>query len=282
VAGDDARAILARSGLRWIIYRAPTRGVVEQLMSQEAPAARFDRLTDLEAESPTLVEGLPGLGMVASIAVDQIISQLDLTYHGNIRSDAFPPVAAFDQGRIRDAVRVYAGADPSVMALQSDIPIPPTAIRSLSDCVHQDLAEEFDRAVFLAGAQAESEDQIGEVTGVATSDEVEADLTDAGIPLAEESGAIGGVTGALVSDCFHDDVPAAVLIVRCDPRLPDPRAARAVIENALEPLVEFDIDTSELEEQAEEIQRQKRQIIQQLQQMQQQGEETTQSRAMYQ
>ncbi|MFB6132424.1 MAG: proteasome assembly chaperone family protein [Halanaeroarchaeum sp.] len=252
-------------------------------MSNESRAARFERESDISAESPTLIEGLPGLGMVASIAVDQITSQLDLDYHGNIQSDAFPPVAAFSQGRIRDAVRVYAGTNPSVMTLQSDVPIPPNAIEPLSECVHQDLAEEFDRAIFLAGAQAESEDEIGAVSGAATSDEMESALTDAGIPLAEESGAIGGVTGGLVSDCYHDDVPAAVLIVRCDPRLPDPGAAQAVIENALEPLVEFDIDTSELEERAEQIQQQKRQIAQQLQQMQQQqGGEPTQTQAMFQ
>jgi uncharacterized protein len=252
-------------------------------MPREAPAANFERVSATEAESPTLIEGLPGLGMVASIAVDQITTQLDLDYHGNIRSDALPPLAAFNEGRIRDAVRVYAGPDPSVMTLQSDVPIPPNAIRSLSECIHRDLAEEFDRAIFLAGAQAESEDRIGEVAGVATSDEMESALVDAGIALAEESGAIGGVTGGLVADCYHNDVPAAVLIVRCDPRLPDPTAAQTVIEDALEPLVEFDIDTSELEEQAEKIQKQKRRIARQLQQMQQQQEgEPTRTRAMFQ
>lgn len=252
-------------------------------MSSASPSARFERLTDLKAESPTLVEGLPGLGMVASIAVDQITSQLGLTHHGSIWSDAFPPVAAFSEGRVRDAVRVYAGEDPSVMTLQSDVPIPQTAIAALSECVHNDLAEEFDRAVFLAGAAAQSEEEIGAVRGVATSEAMEAELLNAGIDLAEESGAIGGITGGLVADCFHDDVPAAVLIVRCDPRLPDPQAARDVIEHALQPLVDFDIDTRELEEQAEEIQRQKQQIANQLQQMQQaeQGE-PTQTRAMYQ
>ncbi|MFB6170093.1 MAG: proteasome assembly chaperone family protein [Haloarculaceae archaeon] len=251
-------------------------------MSQESSTAHFERETDVVAESPTLVEGLPGLGMVASIAVDQITEQLGLDYHGNIQSDAFPHVAAFDEGRVRDVVRVYAGADPAVMTLQSDIPIPPDAIESLSECVHQDLAAEFARAVFLAGAPAESEDQIGEVTAVATDDEMEAALTDAGIDLATESGAIGGVTGALAADCYHDDVSAAVLIVRCDPRLPDPTAAQAVIEDALEPLVEFDIDTSDLEEQAQQIQEQKQQIAQQLQQMRQQQEEPPQPRPMYQ
>ncbi len=234
---------------------------------------RFEKTTELQAESPTLIEGLPGLGLVASIAVDQITKQLDLDQHGTIVSEDFPPVAAFDAGRVRDTVRVYAGDDPAVMTLQSDVPIPPTAIESLSQCVMSDVAEEFERAVFLAGAPAESEDEIGDVVGVATTDRLEAALTDAGITLAAGAGVIGGVTGALVADCYHSDVPAAVLIVRSNPYIPDPGAARAVIEDALEPLVEFDIDTRELLEQAEEIQQEKQRVAEQLQQYQQQQDQ---------
>jgi len=230
-------------------------------------------MTELRAESPTLIEGLPGLGLVASIAVDQITKQLDLEQHGTIVSDDFPPVAAFNDGRVRDAVRVYGGEDPAVMTLQSDVPIPPTAVESLSQCVLSDVAEEFERAVFLAGTPAETEDDIGEVMGVATTDQLEGALTDAEITLADGAGVLGGVTGALLNACYHDDVPAAVLIVRSHPYIPDPGAARAVIENALEPLVKFDIDTQELLEQAEEIQQQKQQIAEQLQQYQQQQDQ---------
>ena len=241
-------------------------------MSHDSPA-RFEKTTELTAEAPTLIEGLPGLGLVASIAVDQITKQLELSQHGAIVSDDFPPVAAFDEGRVRDTVRVYAGSDPAVMTLQSDVPIPPTAVESLSQCVLNEVAEEFDRAVFLAGAPAESENEIGDVVGVATTGQLETALTDAGVTLADGAGVIGGVTGALLADCYHNDVPAAVLIVRSNPYIPDPGAARAVIEDALEPLVEFDIDTRELLEQAEEIQEQKQRIAEQLQQYQQQQEQ---------
>lgn len=237
-------------------------------MDEDGPT-RYERQTELAAESPTLIEGLPGLGLVASIAVDQITTQLGLEQHGTIVSEDFPPVAPFSEGRVRDLVRVYAGDDPPVMTLQSDVPIPPASLESLSRCVMTDLAKEFEKAVFLAGAPAETEREIGEIVGIATTDELETDLVDAGISLAEGTGVIGGITGALVSDCYHNDVPAAVLVVRSHPYIPDPGAARAVIENALEPLVDFDIDTRELLEQAEEIQRQKQQIAQQLQQYQQ-------------
>lgn len=245
-------------------------------------STRFEKTTELTADSLTLIEGLPGLGLVASIAVDQITKQLGLDQHGTIVSDDFPPVAAFNEGRVRDAVRVYAGEDPAVMTLQSDVPIPPGAVEALSQCVLGDVAEEFERAVFLAGAPAESQEEVGEVVGVATTDQLEAALTDAGITLADGAGVIGGVTGALLSDCYHDGVPAAALIVRSNPYIPDPRAARAVIENALEPLVEFDIDTQELLERAEEIQQQKQQIAEQLQQYQQEQEQPSRTAGMYQ
>jgi uncharacterized protein len=243
---------------------------------------RFERERELQAESPTLIEGLPGLGMVASIAVDQITRQLELSHHGSIVSEDFPPVAAFTDGRVRDAVRVNAGPDPAVMTLQSDVPIPPTALDSLRTCVLGDLAAEFESVIFLAGAPAETEQQIGEVVGVATTYQLERDLADANIDVADGPGVIGGVTGALLSGCYHEDVPAAVLIVRSNPYIPDPAAARAVIENALEPLVAFDIDTTELKEQAEEIQEQKQQIATQLQQLQQGEQQEPSMTGMYQ
>jgi len=250
-------------------------------MTQDS-STRFNKETELSADSPTLIEGLPGLGLVASIAVDQITKQLELEQHGTIVSDDFPPVAAFNDGRVRETVRVYAGADPAVMTLQSDVPIPPSAVESLSHCVLGDIAEEFEQAIFLAGAPAESESEIGDIVGVATTDQLEAELADAEIKLADGSGIIGGVTGALLADCYQEDVPAAILIVRSNPYIPDPGAARAVIEDALEPLVDFDIDTQELLEQAEEIQKQKQQIAEQLQQYQQQEEQPPRAAGMFQ
>ena len=240
-------------------------------MPQDPPAATFERLTALDAEAPTLVEGLPGHGLVAAIAVDQITRQLDLAHHGNIVSEAFPPVASFKDGRVRHLVRVYAGA-PGVMTLQSDIALPRDAYAALSSCVLEDLAGTFERAIFLAGAPAEREEQLGEVRGVATTDDLEADLEAAGIELADGNGLIGGVTGALVSACHAADVPSAVLVVRAHPYVPDPAAARAVIEEALEPLVEFDVDTSDLAKRAEQIRDQLEQIARQYQAMSE-GEE---------
>ena len=229
------------------------------------PTASFDRLTEIETTRPTLIEGLPGHGLVASIAVDQITTQLGLAQYGNIVSDEFPQLASFEDGRIRDLVRVYAGGNPTVMTLQGDVALTPSASRALSLCVLEDLAPEFDRAVFLAGAPAETEAQIGEIQGIATTEALERELVAAGIESAAGRGLVSGVTGSLVTACYHADVPAVVLMVKANPYLPDPTAAQSVIENALEPLVHFDIDTTELEEQADLIQTRLEEIAQQYQ-----------------
>lgn len=233
----------------------------------EPHPATFETVQDIAAESPTLIEGLPGHGLVASIAVDQITQQLGLTHHGNIYDESFPSVVTFEYGMVRDPVRVYAGSDPAVMTLQSDLALPPNSFGPLANCVLSDLAETFDRAIFLAGAPAQNDEERGSVTGVATTEAVRDELEAAGITLASEPGLVGGVTGALVQACFHEGIPAAVLIVKSHPYLPDPGAAQAVIEEALEPLVDFDIDTGELEKQADEIRGRMQQIAEQYQRM---------------
>lgn len=237
-------------------------------MSSE-PTTTYEQLADMSADEPTLVEGLPGHGLVASIAVELLNDQLDLTHCGNITSEAFPPVATFDDGLVQDLVRVYGCGDPAVMTLQSDLTIPEKAYEPLSRCVIEDIAEEIGRAIFIAAAPAGSEEELGNVTGIATTEDVRDDLEAADITIADERGVVGGVTGALVRQCYQADVPAALLVVRAHPQLPDPRAAKSVVENALQPLVDFEVDTSPLDEQAEEIQRRMQQVADQFRKAQQ-------------
>ena len=236
-------------------------------MSETVTPASFEEVTPLAADSPTLIEGLPGHGLVAAIAVDQITEQLELDHYGNIASAAFPPVVTFENGLVQDLVRVYAGSDPEVMTLESDLALPEKAFEPLSQCILEELADEFRRAIFLAGAPAESEQQVGDVTAVATEDSLLEDLESAAVSVADEPGVVGGVTGSLVRECYHADVPAVLLIVRSHPFLPDPKAAKAVIENAIEPLVEFDIDTTVLDRKADDIQRRMQQVAKQHREM---------------
>ena len=251
-------------------------------MSQDDTGANCIWLGEDRPEKPTLIEGLPGHGLVASIAVDQITQQLDLSHFASIQSSEFPPVVTFEDGLVHDLVRVYAGHDPPVMTLQSDLALPPNALEPVSKCVFGEVSNAYHRTIFIAGAPAESEEQLGSVRGVATTEELRDELRDADVPVAEEHGVVGGITGSLVRECYHLDIPATLLIVRAHPRLPDPGAAKSLIDTALEPLVDFDIDTTQLDEQAEEIQKQMQQIAQQYEQATAKEQAEPQVTTMYQ
>ena len=222
--------------------------------------ARFERRTEITGELPTLIVGMPENGVVGSIAVNHITEQLELENKGHIVSETFPPIATFGNGRVRDLVRVYAGTDPNVVIPHCDLALPPDANADLAACVVHDLAADFDRAIVLAAVPAQTEEQVGEVTGVVTSEEASNELQAVGVPLDPSVGYIGGASGAVLNECYHANIPTIALIVKAHPYLPDPEAAQAIIEDALEPLVDFDIDTQGLEEQADDIRRQMEQI----------------------
>lgn len=234
-------------------------------MSSE-PAVSFEESGSVDVTQPTLVEGLPGYGLVASITVDVLNRQLGLREYGSVVSPAFPQVASFEDGRVREPVRVYGGSNPDVMTLVGDVALPQSAYGALGDVVLSELAPSFSRAVFVAGAPTVDEAERGEVVGMATTPEVERDLREAGVSLAAGSGLVGGVTGALASACHRRGVPAAVLVVGTNPYVPDPLAAKAVIETALEPLVSFDVDTSVLEREAEDIEERLKEVAEQYRQ----------------
>ena len=234
-------------------------------MTSSDPAT-FERTADFDLDRPTLIEGLPGHGLVASIAVDQISEQLGLDFFGTLFDETFPQVVTFEDGMARDPVRIYAAQDPPILTLQSDLAIPYPAFKPLAEGLFGSV-DGFERAIFLAGAPAQSESERGAVMGVATTEEMRENLQRAGIDLAADPGVIGGVTGALAQACHHEGIPTAVLIVKSHPYLPDPGAAQQLIENALEPLVDFDIDTAELEKQAAEIQERMQQIAAQYEQL---------------
>ena len=126
---------------------------------------------------------MPENGVVGSIAVDLITEQLGVEQKRNVLSETFPPVATFGDGWVRDLVRVYAGTDPDVLIPHCDVALPMTANADLAVCVVNDLAADFDRVIVLTAIPPRTKAEVGEVTGLVTSEEAAAELRDAEIPL---------------------------------------------------------------------------------------------------
>ncbi|GGN85932.1 proteasome assembly chaperone family protein [Haloarcula pellucida] len=233
---------------------------------------------DVELDEPTLVEGLPGVGLVGKIAADHLVDAYDMVHYGTAHCDGLPEIAVYSEGdpTVKAPVRIYADEDRDLLVLQSDAPVSPSAAEEFATCIVGWFVSHDVTPIFLSGMPAEKSGDVPEVYGVATGDGA-ALLEDADVSVPTESGAVTGPTGALVHEAQRVGLTGVGLVVEADPQFPDPEAARALLTTAIGPLGSFEVDTEALVEQAEEIGKAKERLAEQ---MQQADEESTSARPL--
>ncbi|PSP55740.1 3-isopropylmalate dehydratase [Halobacteriales archaeon QS_1_67_19] len=235
-------------------------------------------------EEPTLVEGLPGIGLVGKLATDLLVEQFEMTYYASVDCDGLPSIAVYeeDSRNLRPPVRIYADEQRDLLALQSDVPVSAAAASDFASCVTEWLANRDATPVYMSGLPQEKQpDQIPTLYGVATGEEGTR-LDDHDVDRPGDRGAISGPTGALLHEAGARDMDALGFIVESDPKFPDPEAARILIENGIKPLTGIEIDTGDLVERAEEIREQKEQLAQQMQEADPEESSQAQSIRMFQ
>ena len=220
----------------------------------------------LEFDTPTLVEGLPGVGLVGKIAADHLVDTFDMTHFANVYCESLPKVAVFtdESPELLPPVRLYADEARDLLVLQSDVPVSPPAAGEFADCVadwYQDLGI---TPIYLSGQPTEKGPDVPELRGVGTGAGVQM-LADADIESPSESGLVSGPTGALMSYAVQHDQPAVGLVVESDPQFPDPEAARVLIKNGIEPLAGVDVSVEDLVEHAEDIREAKQRLAERMQ-----------------
>jgi uncharacterized protein len=240
--------------------------------------AHVDVVTSVELDSPTMVEGLPGVGLVGKIAADHLVETFGMTHYANVHCSGIPPVAVYQEGdnELLPPVRLYADADRNLLVLQSDVPVSPAAAREFADC----LGDWFDSGaifpLYLSGIGREKSDAPPAMYGVGVGDG-RTRLADVDIPVPSETGLISGPTGALLNDAVEDGQHAVGLVVESDPRFPDPEAARVLITKGIEPLAGIEVSTEDLVDRAEEIRDAKERLAKR---MQEASDESTQARPL--
>lgn len=222
---------------------------------------RYDRI---DFENPTLVEGLPGTGLVGKIAADHLVEELDMTYYAAVHCEGFPPVAVYrgKDSTLRPPVRVYADESADLLVLQSDVPVSPSAAPDFATCLTDWLAEHGVLPIYLSGLGGQKEGMPG-VYGVYTGDG-KALLDDAGIVPPAENGLVSGPTGALMYRAETTQLAAVGLVVECETQFPDPEAARVLVDDGITPLTGIDVDTEMFTEQEAEIRAARDRLAQQL------------------
>lgn len=219
---------------------------------------------DVRLESPVLVEGLPGAGLVGKIAADHLVEQFDMTYYGAVLCEGLPQVAVYrgENSEVRPPVRLFADETHDLVVLQSDVPVSPSQSPDFAVCVTEWVRSNDALPLYLSGL-AEEKGDTPEVYGVATGS-AESILDETGIVPPRGGGMVTGPTGALLYRAAKIGMDSVGLIVQTEGTFPDPEAARLLLEHGVEPIAGVDVDTDVLKEQAGEIAEARESLVQRL------------------
>lgn len=231
----------------------------------------------IELDSPTLVEGLPGAGLVGKIAADHLVNELAMTYYGAVYCDGLSPVAVYrgEDSTLRPPVRLYADEAKDLLVLQSDVPVSPSSAPDFATCLTNWFAEEGVVPIYLSGLGGQKEGAPN-LYGVYTAGG-EALLEDAGIVPPAEGGLVNGPTGALMYRAEQTNLDSVGLVVECDAQFPDPEAARVLIDAGIAPVAGIAVETESLVEQAEDIREARERLAQR---MREAGDESTEAQPL--
>ncbi|MUV60222.1 proteasome assembly chaperone family protein [Halobacterium sp. CBA1126] len=237
--------------------------------------------TEFDLDSPTLVEGLPGVGLVGKIATDHLVDTFDMTYVASVDCQNIPRVSVYEADRreVFPPVRLYADESRDLLALQSDVPLARDGGGEFADCITEWLEDTNATPLYLSGLPVQDLDHstLPDVFGIGSGDGAERlDAHDIDTP--PERGLVSGPTGALINRAAEHGLDAVGLVVESDAQFPDPAAAKRLLDAAIEPLAGVDVPTEDLVEEAEQIREQKKRLAERMQEAEE--DESTQARPM--
>lgn len=216
--------------------------------------------TGSEIRNPILILAVPGAGLVSIIATDHLIKIAGLEEVGKIDSPIFPPVIGVKDGVAMNTVKIYGGK--GLYVVKAEVPLPLDPLIQLTTSILDWVARKRPKLAVVMGGVPE-EDRIKmekpHVTAVFSSDEAKAIAQGIGGQLMKE-GYLSGYAAFFLREASRRGVPAVALMVQSFPAYPDPGAAAEILK-AMESVLGFDVDISQLEAESETIRLRLRELM---------------------
>jgi len=208
----------------------------------------------IELNNPILVEGLPGLGLVGKIAIRYLIKKLNAKKFAHLYSPHFPYFVLVNK---KGNVRLLRGA----FYFWKNSNGPNDLILFTGDSQSQTIEGQYEIAdrmldfsqkynvktiVTIGGYRMEAKDKPN-VFVAATAQELLDRALDAGAAVSNSGSPIVGTAGLILGLARFKKINALCLLGETRGYLPDPLAARSVLE-VLKTTFNFEVDLTELNE----------------------------------
>ena len=216
---------------------------------KEFPEAEVFELKKVELKSPIIFAGFVGAGLVGPVAINHMITKLEMEEIGVMRSKYLPPSTVFMRGRLRHPFRFYANKEGTICAIICEITLRMEGLYSLVGAILDWAAEKGSNEIVILDGVASFEHD--EKAYCAAEEDLVRTMADKGISMIPQ-GFITGIPGGLLNECLVREIQGLTLLAKADKIAPDPAAAATLIE-ALNRFYDMDIGIEELLKDKERI-----------------------------
>jgi uncharacterized protein len=246
-------------------------------------------------DSPILIAGFPGPGLVGSISTSYIINRLHMEQIACVESEYIVPGVIYAEGKLRHPFRLYSNEEGSVCVLVCEAPIMIEGMHSVLNTVTKwALNNKVKQVMVLDGIAVESIPNSKRTPIIMSSDGEVADEASLIQDTEEEShdkeaqaeydtdqnvypttAYIGGLAGGLLSSCLSNGLASKALFISSTRGIPDPEGAAILLES-LDKITDeksLEIDTQHLRKQGAALRTRMEKIMQSLRGQQQQPQE---------
>jgi len=215
----------------------------------------FRTFKEVDLSGGTIIEAIPSVGLVSTIAATYMITTLPTDQVCAIDSDDFPPLSMVYAFKPKFPVRIYALPAAKLAIFIAEVPLPPRVHRSLAlELLRWATSHKCRQIVSLEGLPMPADEPVREVAvwGVGSTDSARKSLSEAGIQQLE-TGMISGVSGVLLNEGRWQSYDVITLLAEAQPAIPDANAAARLLEVTDTLLPEIKLNLEPLREQAKAL-----------------------------
>jgi uncharacterized protein len=244
--------------------------------------------------SPILIAGFPGAGLVGSISTSYIINRLHMNQIASVESEFIVPGVIYAEGKLRHPFRLYSNERGDVCVLVCEAPIMIQGMYSVLDTVSKWILHNNVREVLVLdgiaveglpssrtpiilssdGREADAANLIHDYNSDVTKKE-EVNVVDNASSIYPTTAFVGGMAGGILSSCLSNSIPSKAILLYAARGIPDPEGAAILIESLakITDNTSLKIDTTELRKQGAALKTRMEKIIQSLAEQQQHGQQ---------
>lgn len=227
---------------------------------------------------PSVVVGVPEVGLVGTIAASYLVDHLGLPEVATVDSDILPQVVVVQDSEPKQPIRIFGKGMLAVVV--SEVPLAPRLSYELAyELASWASAKQSKTIIGITGLPSEERVESGGnskpvVLAVTNDEDLRKSIKSIGAEQFER-GIIASTYATLLKRSIALDLPNITLLAESYADFPDPGAAAAALQ-VLTKLLPISVDVKPLLEGAEEIRLNMRQLMNQTQQaIQQQGAQTS-------